>query len=546
MIGDSTMADYTNDSSVRPRTGWGEKFGQFFNSSVTINDVASSGRSSRSYYNETGKWDVAKAAINTGDYVIIQFGHNDQKYGTDYTQYGTYAYCNDGTTTGTCAGTADALDTNGADQSLHSYYQYLVKYVDEVRAKGGIPILMTPIVRRYFSSGSITSEGQHNIGIKGTETYARGDYPAAMKAVAAAKVVPIIDITALSKTIVEGYGASAAVTPYLYYPDDTHLNPLFATLVAKAAVDGLKSQGVLSSYMVSTPAVSINSSTLAFSSTTSGKTATDFFNLAGYDQSSSGGTLTLTAPTGFTLSTDQATWSSTLPVTYSSSAFNKTIYVQFAPTAVQSYSDVITGSTSSGTTMPSITVSGTGLAAAAGTDVYGLWSMMSASLTATSSNTALVTANSAVLSSGATASTTTGTFNSASYTVNRYLATGITAADSTRYVEFSMAPVTGYTYSVTSLSSYFASSGGAGVSGDILYSLDGFATTGTKLATVSPAATSSSVGYAMTAFSTTLTSPIAVASGKTLTIRIYPYFTNTTSTGKYLSIANFTIDGAAQ
>lgn len=536
------MADYTTESSVRPRTGWGEKLGQFFNANVTINNVAASGRSTRSYYNEAGKWDTVKPTIQSGDYVIIQFGHNDQKYDTSYAQYGTYAFCSDGSGDGeACTGAADAV-LSSDDKSLHSYYQYLKKYVTEVRAAGGTPILMTPIVRRYFNSGSITTEGQHSIGIKGTETYARGDYPAAMKAVATAYSVPLIDITALSKTIVETYGATAATTPYLFYPDDTHLNPLFATLVAKAAVDGLKSEGVLSSYVVSTPGITTNSSTLAFADTYSGNTTSAFFNAAGYDLSPSTGNVTINAPSGYKISTDQTTWSSSLTVSYSGGAFTKTIYVQFAPTAAQSYTgsiSVVLGST----TMASIAVSGTGLAAVAGTTSSGLWPMMSGLLTGTASG--LVTVSDAVVSSGIpSSSTTTGTINSTNYTVNRYASVGITAKDATRYIEYSITPTSG-TLTVTAISAWLGGSGGSGNYVDIEYSTDNFATS-TALATkANPPNNGTSAGYVMQQFSYPGLG-VTVASGSTLKLRFYPYYKDTASTNKFLSMANVTIEGAVQ
>lgn len=547
MIGDSTMTTYTDDR--RPQYGWGEKFGQFFNSSVTIKNWAAGGRSSRSFYYESGMWDSAKAAIQAGDYVVIQFGHNDEKYGDTtstgpYSTYGTYAICSDPSVTDgeNCTGGTDVVDT-GTTREEHSYYQFLKRYVAEVRAKGGIPILATPVVRRYMSSGVVTAEGQHDLSavIKGTEVNPRGNYPAAMKAVAAKYSVPVIDITAGTKTVVEAYGSAAVVTPYLFYPDDTHLNGLYASLVAKMAVEGFKSNGVLADYIVSVPSVVSGVSSVSFSDTYANATTTQFFNIAGYDLAPTSGTVTLTAPSGFKLSTDQSTWSSSLNVSYSGGSFTKTIYVQFAPTAAQTYSGSIVITLGS-TSMNSIAVSGNGLAVVAGTDSYGLWPMMNASLTGTA--TGLVSVSDAVVSSALTSSTTTGTVNGTSYTVNRYTATGITSADSTRYLEFSVT-ASGGSYTVTSISSYFGGSGGSGVYVDILYSTDGFATSTTLASKVNPPSNTSSAGYVMNQYAYTGLA-IAVAQGKTLSVRLYPYYKDTTSTNKFLSIANLTIDGSVQ
>jgi len=547
MLGDSTMTTYTDDR--RPQYGWGEKFGQFFNSNVTIKNWAAGGRSSRSFYYESGMWDSAKAAIKSGDYVIIQFGHNDEKYGDTtstgpYSTYGTYATCSDSSITDgeNCTGGTDAVDgTTTRDE--HSYYQFLKRYITEIRAKGGIPILMTPTVRRYMASGVVTAEGQHDLSAvaKGTETNFRGNYPAAMKAVGAKYSVPVVDITAGTKTLVEGYGSAAVVTPYLFYPDDTHLNGLYASLVAKMAIEGLKTNGILTDYIVSTPSVATGASSESFSDTYVNATSTQFFNIAGYDLSPASGTVTLAAPTGFKLSTDQSSWSSTLTFSYTSSAFTKTIYVQFAPTAAQAYSGAISLSIGS-TLLNSVSVTGNGLAALAGTDSYGLWPMMSSLLTG--SATGLVTVNDAVVSSGIpSSSTTSGTFNGSTSTVNRYAAIGITAADPTRYIEFSIAPTTG-TYTVTSISSYFGGSGGSGVYVDIVYSTDGFATSTTLATKVNPPSNTSSAGYAMTQYPYTVAVP--VTAGKTFSLRLYPYYKDATSINKFLSIANMTIDGTVQ
>ena len=89
MLGDSTMTVYASDR--RPQMGWGEAMQQFFDSNVTVKNWALGGRSSRSFYYEATRWPTILPEIKSGDYVIIQFGHNDQKYGGDYATYGTYA-----------------------------------------------------------------------------------------------------------------------------------------------------------------------------------------------------------------------------------------------------------------------------------------------------------------------------------------------------------------------------------------------------------------------------------------------------------------------
>jgi lysophospholipase L1-like esterase len=129
-IGDSTMALYDTSNNNQQR-GWGQMLPQFFDNEVTVVDAARGGRSSKSFYDE-GLWSAVINQVKTGDYVFIQFAHNDEKTDT--------AYYTDPWT---------------------SYTDYLTRYVTETRARGGIPVFFTPICRRYFGAdGKITATGQ--------------------------------------------------------------------------------------------------------------------------------------------------------------------------------------------------------------------------------------------------------------------------------------------------------------------------------------------------------------------------------------------------
>ena len=136
-------------------------------------------------------------------FVFIMFGHNDQKKvtDTDGPDYLTFA---DHNQNGTVAGT---------------YYDYLERYIVETRELGGIPILFTPFVREYLEGApsTVTIAGQHNITAPyAGETAARGDYPAAAKAIAAKHDVPIVDITSWSKTMVEAHAAASSLALRLH------------------------------------------------------------------------------------------------------------------------------------------------------------------------------------------------------------------------------------------------------------------------------------------------------------------------------------------
>ena len=139
-IGDSTMANYDEEeySGDKEQRGWGQLFSLYLKDGVVLNNEARNGRSSKSFYYE--RWSEIKETIHHGDYVIIQFGHNDEK--------------NDGVDTS--EEDPKARGTNPWGQ----YQKYLRIYVHDVRSKGGVPILATPVVRRMMKNGKIEPNRQ--------------------------------------------------------------------------------------------------------------------------------------------------------------------------------------------------------------------------------------------------------------------------------------------------------------------------------------------------------------------------------------------------
>ncbi|MFB6320733.1 rhamnogalacturonan acetylesterase [Saccharicrinis sp. FJH54] len=201
-IGDSTMAN--KSERVYPETGWGQVLGNYFNDNVTVANYAVNGRSSKSFKDE-GRWQTVLDSIKPGDWVLIQFGHNDEKY-KDSTRY-TLPY--------------------------GSYTANLEMYVNESRAKGATPVLLTPIVRRKF-------------GEDGKLVPTHGDYPDAVRKVAAKMNVPLVDMQVLTMDWVNGLGDEASKKMYLWVgptekyekerKDDTHLQVEGANNVAKIAL----------------------------------------------------------------------------------------------------------------------------------------------------------------------------------------------------------------------------------------------------------------------------------------------------------------------
>lgn len=209
-IGDSTMADKIKPNE-NPETGWCQVLPSFFDlNQVTIDNRAVNGRSTKSFIKEK-RWDSVYNSLQPGDYVFIQFGHNDAKV-ADSTRY-----------------------TNP-----HTTYRHnLIRFVTETRAKGAIPILFSSIARRNFNEQGVLI-GTH------------GEYPIEVRLVAQEYQVPFIDLEYFSEQLEQSYGVEKSKELHLffkagehpYYPegksDDTHLSRKGATEIATIAVRELK------------------------------------------------------------------------------------------------------------------------------------------------------------------------------------------------------------------------------------------------------------------------------------------------------------------
>ena len=142
-IGDSTMAEY--DESTTDKRGWGMYLGSFFDPAfVTVNNRGKSGADTRGFYTGAAYWPSVKTQMSAGDYLLIQFAHNDEgtvTYGMDNLEYA--AYCAEHS----LPAPTDARGTNPQT----TYRDMLRAFIDEARALGVNPVLVGPICRAYFS-----------------------------------------------------------------------------------------------------------------------------------------------------------------------------------------------------------------------------------------------------------------------------------------------------------------------------------------------------------------------------------------------------------
>ncbi len=533
MLGDSTMTMYTEER--RPQMGWGEAVPKFFDASVTVNNWALGGRSSKSFYYEPTRWPAILPHINAGDYVIIQFAHNDQKSGSDYAQYGTYAFCSDGSADGeACANRPDKIDP-GVDISQHSYYQWLKKYVLEIRARGANPILMSPIVRKYFSGATLTAPGQHNVGIVGGETFARGDYVAAMKAVANMYAVPFVDLTAETKQIVESYGNAAATANLYIAADSTHPQVLFANLIAKRAVEGMKALNILQSHMVPVTSLIASPGKLDFSTRYVGMPTLKEVTLSAFDLAPASGTVTVTAPANFSVSLDGSTWTQTASLPYANGAFIQRVSVRFTPTEAKNYNGSVSFALGNQLLATSLPVQGSGISSAGGVPSYALWFTAGTALPAITDG--LVNASAASVTMLTQQSSKVIAVEGQDTTVARYVANS-PVRNNSQYLQFAVSPATG-TFSVDTISAYLTSSGGSTVVADIEYSLQADFSGATKLNTAP-------LTFVKDTFTARLSYPVVVQVplGGTLYVRVFPW-NSAGVTGKMLAVYGVKVSGTA-
>ena len=213
IIGDSTVRN-TN----RPQCGWGELIGDFFDTiRISVSNQAMAGRSTRTFVKE-GRWDRIMSTLKPGDFVIMQFGHNEGSV-PDTTHAGYR-----GVLKGTGEETKDLVWPDGKTETVHTYGWYLRKFVTDAKSKGAVPVIASMIPRNEFREGKV---------LRASADY--GKWAAEIAQQESAFFVDLNTITA------DKYDTMGPEKVKLLFPGDhTHTNMEGARINAASVVEGLR------------------------------------------------------------------------------------------------------------------------------------------------------------------------------------------------------------------------------------------------------------------------------------------------------------------
>ena len=561
-IGDSTMSNRNESEQIR---GWGQMFQQFFNPEfVTVNNRSQSGASSKSFYVESSYWTTVKPQIKSGDYVIIQFAHNDEKSnGMDGDELKAL-YTAAGKTS-----EAAAVDYRGTS-AQGTFKEILTKYINETRALGATPVLATSICRNYWSGNKISNTGMHNLADKffvwddvnlttiqksttsDDHTY---DYPYAMKELGEALDVPVIDITTMSKELFEANGQSQSASLFFAPNDNTHLSEVGATTIARFAAEGLKSLNILADYIEAESDIMVNPSELSYGKSYEGKSEIKEISVTGFNFDDSEGYLIITskAPV-FVSSSYDGEYSENLNIAYTGGAVNNLpVYVKFEYNVPGETNDFIT--ITAGSKSKNIPVSGETVSKASGIDVVFHWPLESNNIcNINGEGTALEqlwsemalqryqAPNSATKwpeGSGFAANHSTQR-NFIDNVDNRWPAGEIDEV-STRYIQFGVKAADETILHVDSIGFYVCGAGGNGMRCHVYYQID-------NEPHVAMSAEGTDMGASMTSntmYAVSAKPILSIKGDQTLYVRIYPWY-NGEATGKTICLSNLMIRGISE
>lgn len=549
-LGDSTMAPY--DESATVTRGWGMYFGDFLTNGWSSINYARGGRDSRGGYEEL--WQSAKKQVKEGDYVIITFGHNDEKNGgiDGYALYDYYVSKGD-------QAAAAAVDKRGTVPST-TYKENLGKIVDEAIALGAHPVICSPVCRAYFTGNKIRRNGRHDLG--DSFSILTTDGPVAGKSVAAndhtmdyawhseqlakEKGVPFIDLTQATAELYESYGSGKCLEYLFDGQGSTHFNTTGALLVARECARLMKAQGIMADDITIPTDISVTPATADFGEAYKGQTLTKELTINGFGLTPENGSVSITATEGILVSLDKKEWNSTVSIDYNASTLVKTFYAQLTLTENGQTTGYIT--VTQGTKTINVPVSANAVSMEGGTEVKAYWRLeKDDSYELTGPATVIGESFEGMYvqryaNPNANTVWPEDTGFDASRKMQRNLLTGDNwPADEIddnpdRYIQFGIKPNKGNVLKINNISMFVCGAGGNGMCAHVYYSTDNFETRTTIYEKKKMTANKPELVAA--------TPVISLKEGQELLVRIYPWY-NSAATGKTICISDVTISGVA-
>ena len=561
-IGDSTMAEQSETGEIR---GWGQMFQQFFDTDqVIVNNRGKSGASSKSFYLESPYWATVKNQIKAGDYVIIQFAHNDEKNnGMDGDELKAL-YTNAGKSS-----EAAAVDYRGTTAS-GTYKEYLRKYVNEARELGATPILATGICRNYWTGSVIRLNGQHNLGDsfdmwdEATNSVVKGSvpntdlsycYPHSTKEIATELSVPVIDLTNITKSLYESYGQSNCSNLIFTSNDNTHPSALGATLIARLCAQEMKNQNILATAIQADADLLINPTALDFETAYAGQVVTKTITVSAFDLSDKNGKVNVSATNGVELSLARdGQYTPAIEIAYDDNNLScATVYVQYKFAAVGVLNSEIT--VAAGGKSKSISVTANCVEVASGTEVSLTWPLnkndeceLKGPATAIAQSWSEMVVQRYATPNANTIWPSDAPYQNGEITQRNLIDNGAgewpgSEIDevSTRYIQFGVSANEGSVLNIDSIGMYVSGAGGNGMRCRIYYMVGN----GTGIVMAAADGTNlSATMVANTMYEVNARPVVALQPGETLYVRVYPWYTSK-STGKTICLSHVTIHGYA-
>lgn len=553
-IGDSTMATYDPNTTVT--RGWGQMFQQFFKGDVTVNNRAKNGASSKSFYKESAYWQSVKKQIEPGDYVLIQFAHNDEKSnGCDGDELKAY-YQSIGD-----EAKANACDYRGTTAS-GTYKDYLRKYVEETRALGATPVLVGAICRKYFDGSTIRRNGRHDLGDKfdkieggklttGNKVAADDhtyDYPYQMQEVAKELGVQYLDLTTATKELYESYGDAKANALLFDGNGSTHTSAMGATLIARLAAQLMQKAGILTENINLTSDFSVNPSTVDLGQAYKGQTVVREVSVNGFDLVPAEGNVSITASNGLKISADGSDYSSTATLAYKEGNLIGSFKTSYEFATAGDINESIT--VSCGDKTVTIPVVGKCVELADGVAASAYWRLEKDDNCTVEGPVDPIGETYSEMKlqkySSPNANTTwpEGTGFDATRKTQRNIIEGESwpAGEidevSTRWIEFAVKPAKGTTFNVNEISLYVCGCGGNGMHCKIYYSKEADFANAVNIADFSGSMKANDM------MEVKATPVIELSEGETLRLRVYPWY-GSAATGKTICLSDVKVAGVA-